>query len=109
MHDQGSESREQRVNRVLAEYLAAVEAGRPIDHSEWLARYPDLQAELRSFFADESKVNRIAASLPDLLSAVEQPGLDQHRPAGPSLGTVRYVGEYELLEEIARGGMGVVY
>jgi serine/threonine-protein kinase len=111
-------SRDERVNEVIAEYLEAVEAGQAPDRAQLLARYPDLADELIAFFADRDRFARAAEHLgpadpvpcpapsPSNTPTVA-PG-EPTPPAGP-LGVIRYFGDYELLEEIARGGMGVVY
>jgi hypothetical protein len=98
VHDSGS--RDERVNAILAAYLDAAAAGQAPDQAELLARHPDLAAELAAFFAEDAQVRHLA----------ETATLARDEPAPrPSLGTVRYFGDYELVEEIARGGMGVVY
>ena len=77
-----------------------------------LARHPDLAAELQAFFADNDKVDRLAEPLRPLPPSDPVPptlALGQAAPPTNGLGKVRYFGDYELLEEIARGGMGVVY
>lgn len=63
----------------------------------------DLRDELRKYFADASKLEAIARSLK---TASFGSGDSE---ASPSLGKIRYFGDYELLGEIARSGMGVVF
>jgi WD40 repeat protein/tRNA A-37 threonylcarbamoyl transferase component Bud32 len=104
--------REQRLDLAIAAYLEAAGAGRPPDRSDFLARHSDLALELRSFFADEDRLKGLAGSLlprqdngGDGLSRDAMPGAshDFEIKAGTDFG------EFELIEEIASGGMGVVF
>jgi WD40 repeat protein len=87
--------REQRLNAILAGYLEAAQAGRPPDRRQWLEQHAEFAAELRAFLADHDRFARLA-----------EPIRAAARPPGSR---VRYFGDYELLGELARGGMGVVY
>jgi WD40 repeat protein len=116
-HDSGDRSeREQRLEQILADYLRAAEAGAPPDRAELMARHPDLADELREFFANHDPMRRLAEPLRAAVRAepavagMQQRTLAEGEPRVPSPGTrLRYFGDYELLAEIARGGMGVVY
>jgi WD40 repeat protein len=113
-------SREQRLNEVIAAYLEAAEAGRVPAREEWLAAHPELAGELAAFLDNRDRLAAAAAPLRDAAPPPDPdatlppaPTLAPHTPGadapGAPLGTVRYFGDYELLEEIARGGMGVVF
>jgi outer membrane protein assembly factor BamB len=110
-HSDGAE-REERLDEAATAYLKAVEAGSTPDRAEWLARYP----ELADFFEAQDQVARLAAPLcafpPEQRAAA--PEAETLAPGGPAAadgpsGELRPFGDYELLEEVARGGMGVVY
>jgi len=122
----GSSERDRQVDEIIAAYLEAAAAGTAPDRQELLAKHPELAGELTAFFADHDAVRELArAGLPGK-PAVGAPTLahegpapaqageptlapGEQSPAAKPLGTVRYFGDYELLEELARGGMGVVY
>jgi WD40 repeat protein/tRNA A-37 threonylcarbamoyl transferase component Bud32 len=93
----GSAGREQRLHEVIAAYLEAEQGGSAPDREALLAAHPDLAAELTSFLADHDRL-RQAATVGPGPAVTLSPGTQ-----------VRYFGDYELLEEVARGGMGVVY
>jgi tRNA A-37 threonylcarbamoyl transferase component Bud32 len=95
------------LDAVIADYVQQVEAGAVPDREALLASHPDLAERLRAFFADYDQLDRQAADL--RLSADPNRTTDATSPAGDGLPRVRYFGDYELLEVIARGGMGVVY
>jgi tRNA A-37 threonylcarbamoyl transferase component Bud32 len=101
-----ADSQHDPLDVVIAEYLQHVEAGAVPDRADLLARHAELADRLRAFFADYDRLDRQAADLRlsgdpgRTVGGADQPGEPPR---------VRYFGDYELLEEIARGGMGVVY
>lgn len=118
--DSSPSGRDGRLEKVLIEYLEALEDGRPVDRQDLLRRYPEFAAELAEFFADRDRLEKLAAPLRALApkgpqktdAGANAATIGHDGNAAPDLSpgtTVRYLGDYELLEEIARGGMGVVY
>jgi WD40 repeat protein/tRNA A-37 threonylcarbamoyl transferase component Bud32 len=101
------------LDTIIADYLQQVEAGTVPDREALFGQHPELAERLRVFFADCDRLDRQVAEL--RRSADPNRTADQATPAGvdvtglAELPRVRYFGDYELVEVIARGGMGVVY
>jgi eukaryotic-like serine/threonine-protein kinase len=98
---------DRRLDAVIAEYL---QAGPSPDRRDFLERYPNLTGGLVSFFASEDRVKHLAG-LAQQGGALDLPTGGLARRAGPEAdhSAEREIGEFELLNEIACGGMGRVF
>src|SRR5262245_54077275 len=90
--------REEKLAEILLEYVEAVQAGRAPDRDALLLRHPEFASDISEFFAGRDQVERLAAPLRQAV------GLQ----LGPVEGSDR-LGDFRLLRELGRGGMGVVY
>jgi WD40 repeat protein len=95
-----------RADQVIADFLQAAAAGKEPDRQGLLDQNPDLADELHSFFVEHDRMQAAARRIQDAAAPAATIGLDGPLTPGTA---VRYFGDYEVLEEIARGGMGVVY
>jgi serine/threonine-protein kinase len=132
MSTEQTPNQERRLGEILADYLEATEAGQVLDQQELQARHPELASELAAFFANRDRLAALAGlqleaqvrnpapsqgsetpTLPPDAAArrAEATTLDPEASEreDPFAPRVRYFGDYELLEELARGGMGVVW
>jgi serine/threonine protein kinase len=82
-----------RVLQASREYLAELEAGRKPDRAAILSRYPDLTETLSECFDGI-----------DLAQSLRPPVM-----ASQSELTASPIGDFQIIREIGRGGMGIVY
>jgi RHS repeat-associated protein len=97
----GPGERERRLHQAVAACLEAAAAGAPLTPDQRRLCYPEFAAELAEFFSGRDLVERLAAPLRDVAA--------RPAPAVLAEGPPPRLGEYRLLREVGRGGMGVVY
>ncbi|KAA5542265.1 protein kinase [Roseiconus nitratireducens] len=112
---------------LIARYIEAEKSGRGLDRDALIEDNPDLADSLRNFFSNHDRMKAAAdlesSGLPPGARGLDDPTLPstaktqddvtippKARQGDASVGDkVHYFGDYELLEEIGRGGMGVVF
>jgi WD40 repeat protein/tRNA A-37 threonylcarbamoyl transferase component Bud32 len=85
-----------RLEEALLAYLKEKEAGDAPVREEFLARYPELASELADYISEEHQVDTLFKPMRRVFVGESNPPLNSF-------------GDYDVLGEIAPGGMGIVY
>ena len=96
-----AEERGERLAMILDQYMSELEStGLPPDVDRLAAEHPDLAEELRSYVESLQVLHQMTTGL--------RP--ESAQPQAPTAtGRAKRLGDYEIIREVGRGGMGVVY
>jgi serine/threonine protein kinase len=91
-----------RVHQAMEEYLKMLQAGEHPDRSVFLSRYPDLATPLAACLQGLDFVHAAGAELSHPAKRDGSAPADAVEPA-------ESLGDFRIIREVGRGGMGVVY
>jgi hypothetical protein len=93
---------ESRLTRATEEYLEAKEAGRQPDREALLKRYPEIAEELAVTLDGIDFIHSVAPQLAG-------PQGNRADPSAPGTRPTVALGDFRIVRQIGKGGMGVVY
>jgi eukaryotic-like serine/threonine-protein kinase len=108
-----SDSDSLELERIMARYLEDLEMGRPVDEAALRQRHAHLEPDLSDFLQTHQRFMVAAQSAREEIQSAHSDPLETTYPFSPSSFSTqsipRQLGPYEIIEEIDRGGMGIVY
>ena len=107
MKDEFTSTHDEQLANLLTELTDRVQAGAIVNLEEVCAANPEVAAELRQLWG-AVMVAEAAGSI-SVAPAAMTPSGSRYGKAALTLDLPCQLGDYELLEEIGKGGMGVVY